>query len=149
MIDKTLPQLLIEKAQTIGDKIALREKDYGIWLEWTWNQYLDEVKSFSLGLASLGFIRNDKLAIIGDNRPEWVISELAAQSLGGVSVGLYQDSLPKELGYVLNHADTKFAIVEDQEQVDKLLEIEDEIPDLKKIIYYDPKGMRNYPSLTV
>ncbi|MCF6095006.1 AMP-binding protein [Microaerobacter geothermalis] len=144
MIDKTLPQLLVEKAKTIGHKVALREKDYGIWQEWTWQSYLEEVKAFSMGLACMGFARGDKLAIVGDNRPEWVISELSAQSLGGVSVGIYQDSLPKEIAYVLNHSDAKFVVVEDQEQVDKLLEVEEEIPHIQKIIYYDPKGLRHY-----
>lgn len=144
MENKTLPQLLLENANKIGDKIALREKDFGIWQEWTWSDYLKEVKLFSLGLASMEFKRGDKLAIIGDNRPEWVISELSTQALGGISIGLYQDSLPKEVGYVLNHSDATFVVVEDQEQVDKLLEIEDEIPNIKKIIFYDPKGMRNY-----
>ncbi len=144
MIEKTLPQLLIEKSQWMGNKVALREKDFGIWQEWTWSDYLKEVKYLALGLATMGFERGDKLAIIGDNRPEWVMSELAAQSLGGISVGLYQDALPKEIGYVLNHSDAKFVVVEDQEQVDKLLEIKEEIPYIQRIIFYDPKGMRKY-----
>lgn len=144
MIEKTLPQLLLDKAQVMGKKVALREKDYGIWQELTWHSYLSRVKAFALGLASMGFSREDKLAIIGDNRPEWVIAELGAQSLGGISVGIYQDSLPKEIAYVLNHSDVKFIVVEDQEQVDKMLEIENELVSVNKLIYYDPKGMRHY-----
>ncbi len=144
MTDRTLPQLLVEKATEKGEKVALREKDFGIWQELSWNSYLQRVKNFSLGLVSMGCVRGDKLAIIGDNRPEWVIAELAVQSMGGVSIGIYQDSLPKEVGYVLNHADAKFVVVEAQEQVDKLLEIEDELPGVHNIIYYDPKGLRHY-----
>lgn len=144
MIEKTLPQILLERAKTSGDRVALREKDFGIWNEYNWNTYLEHVKKFALGLAELGFVRGDKLAIIGDNRPEWVFSEMAAQSLGGISVGVYQESLPGEISYVLNHCEAKFVVVEDQEQLDKILEIEDEIPHVKKIIYYDPRGLRNY-----
>ena len=125
-------------------KVALREKYLGIWQEFTWEEYYQHVKWFALGLRELGFKKGDKLAIIGDNRPEWVFSELAAQSLGGVSVGLYQDSILKEVAYVINHSDATFVVAEDQEQVDKILEIKKEIPKVKKVIYYDPKGMRNY-----
>ncbi len=144
MIEKTLPQLLQERAQTMGKRIALREKDYGIWQELSWQDYWGRVKNFALGLAAHEFVRGDKLAIIGDNRPEWLISELAVQSLGGISIGIYQDSLPKEIAYILNHSDVKFVVVEDQEQVDKLLEIEAEIPGVEWIIFYDEKGLRNY-----
>ncbi|UFJ41593.1 AMP-binding protein [Brevibacillus humidisoli] len=144
MKTETLPQWLVEKAARIPDQTAMREKEFGIWQELTWAQLLNEVKAFSLGLVELGFQPQEKLAIIGDNRPEWIISEIAAQAAGGVSVGIYQDSLPKEIAYVLNHADAKIVVVEDQEQVDKLLEIEMEIPHVEKIIYYDRKGMRGY-----
>ena len=144
MTDKTLPQLLVEKASEKGNKVAMREKDFGIWQELSWNGYLQRVKEFSQGLVAFGLERGDKLAIIGDNRPEWIIAELSVQSMGGVSIGIYQDSLPKEIAYVLNHSDVKFVVVEDQEQVDKLLEIEDELPRVQKIIYYDPKGLRHY-----
>jgi len=144
MKEMTFPQLLVERAKTAGNKVALREKDYGIWNEYTYLDYYKEVKALSLGLAKLGFKRGDKLAIIGDNRPEWVFSELAAQSLGGISVGIYQESLPHELSYIINNCDAEFIVVEDQEQVDKILEIEHELPKVKKMIYYDERGMRNY-----
>lgn len=143
-MDKTLPQLLEEKALTIGDRVALRQKALGIWQTTTWRQYRDRVMHFALGLASMGFERGQKVALIGDNRPQWLIGALAAQALGGVSVGLYQDSLPKELAYVINHSEARFVIVEDQEQVDKLLEVEDELPAVEAILYYDPRGMRSY-----
>ncbi|MCA1032202.1 AMP-binding protein [Bacillus timonensis] len=144
MSNKTFPQVLLEKANNEGGKIALREKDFGIWNEYTYKDYFTQVKQFAQGLSKLGFKRGDKLAIIGDNRPEWVFSELATQSLGGISVGIYQESLPNEISYILNNSESTFVVVEDQEQVDKLLEIKDEIPNVKWIIYYDDRGMRNY-----
>ncbi len=145
----TLPKLLAEKAKLYGrSKTALREKEFGIWQPVDWQEYYDRVKYFALGLASLGMGRDDKLAIIGDNRPAWIDSELAAPALGGVSVGLYQDSLSKEVAYIIGHSDSKFISVEDQEQVDKILEIKAESPEefsrIIKVIYADPKGMTKY-----
>jgi long-chain acyl-CoA synthetase len=143
----TFPKLLIEQAKKYGTtKIALREKDLGIWQSVTWAQYLEQVKYFSLGLISLGFTPGDKIAIIGDNKPEWLIAELAAQSARGYGVGIYQDSILKEVAYILNHSETKFVIAENQEQVDKILDIQDELPGIRKVIYYDPKGMSRYRS---
>jgi len=141
----TFPKLLVEKAKKFGSKkTALREKDYGIWQSISWEEYLEKVKYFSLGLISMGFRPEDKISIIGDNKPEWVIAELAAQCALGYGVGIYQDSILKEVAYVINHSDSKFVIAEDQEQVDKILDMEDELPNVKKIIYYDPKGMSKY-----
>ena len=136
-----------EQARKFGSgKIALREKDLGIWQSITWAQYLEKVKYFSLGLVSLGFKAGDKIAIIGDNKPEWVIAELAAQAAGGFGTGIYQDSILKEVAYIINHSETTFVVAEDQEQVDKFLDMQEEIPGVKKIIYYDPKGVRRYDS---
>ncbi|WP_282171960.1 AMP-binding protein [Cytobacillus firmus] len=143
-MSKTFPQLLIERAYRNGSQVALREKEFGIWNEITYEAFLDNVKNFSLGLALLGLKREDKLAIIGDNRPEWVISELAAQSLGGISVGIYQESLSAELSYIIDNCDATIIVAEDQEQVDKLLEIKESIPKVRTIIYYDSRGMRGY-----
>lgn len=141
----TLPKLLVERAEQFGDRqVALREKEFGIWQEVTWRGYLDNVKDFCLGLVALGLERGDKIAIIGDNRPEWLYAELAAQAAGGISVGIYQDSVPREVAYIIDHSDSKFVVVEDQEQVDKILEIREAIPRVRKVIYYDPKGLRNY-----
>lgn len=144
MEQMTFPQLLTARARQKTNQVALREKDYGIWNEYTYGDYYEQVKALALGFASLGFQRGDKLAIIGDNRPEWVFSQLAAQSLGGISVGIYQESLPNELAYIIDNCDAKFVVVEDQEQVDKVLEIEQQLPKVQRIIYYDPRGMRNY-----
>lgn len=142
---ETFPQLLLERAKEYGNtKIALREKEFGIWQAVTWQEYLEHVKYFCLGLTSLGLERGDTIAIIGDNRPEWIYSELAAQSVGAKSIGIYQDAIVKEVIYIIGHADVKFIVAEDQEQVDKILEIWSELPTVKKVIYYDPKGLRNY-----
>ena len=143
----TFPKLLLEKAKKYGRrKIALREKDLGIWQSLTWEEYLEKVKYFSLGMISLGFQPGDKISVIGDNKPEWIIAELAAQSAGGFGTGIYQDSILKEVAYIINHSETKFVIAEDQEQVDKILDMQEELPNVKKIIYYDPKGMTKYDS---
>ncbi len=147
MAADTFPKLLVEKAKRYGGgKIALREKDLGIWQSFTWEQYLEKVKYFSLGMISLGFQPGDKISIIGDNKPEWIIAELAAQAAGGYGTGIYQDSILKEVAYIINHSDTKFVIAEDQEQVDKILDMQEELPNVRKIIYYDPKGMSKYAS---
>lgn len=142
---KTFPQILLDNAQKYGDsKIAIREKDYGIWQSYSWKAYLDQVRGFALGLATLGFKRGDKLAIIGDNRPQLYWGMAAAQCLGGVPVPLYQDAVEKELHFILEHSEVKFALAEDQEQSDKLLALKDKCPNLEYIFFDDPKGMRNY-----
>lgn len=141
----TLPQRLAGMAARYGHtRVALREKDYGIWQETTWQGYLDQVRDCCLGLTALGYQRGDKVAIVGDNRPQWVTAELGAQAAGGCSVGVYQDSLAKEMAFVIDHADAAFVVVEDQEQVDKLLEVRELLPKVKRLIYYDPKGLRSY-----
>ncbi|UCF88581.1 MAG: AMP-binding protein [bacterium] len=141
----TLPKLLVRNARKFAhDKVALREKEFGLWQSFTWQDYLDHVRHFCLGLLSLGLTEGDKIAIVGDNRPEWVFAELAAQSAGAVPLGIYQDSTPKEVGYIIDHSDAKFVVAEDQEQVDKILELKESIPKVIKVIYTDPKGMRSY-----
>ncbi len=141
----TLPALLKRNAEKFGDsKVALREKEFGIWQDVTWAGYYQHVKYFALGLAALGFQDDDALAIIGDNRPEWVYAELAAQALKGRPLGIYQDSILTEVAYVIDHSDARFVVAEDQEQTDKVLDMKHELPKVKKIIYTDPKGMRNY-----
>ncbi len=141
---ETFPRLLLEHARLRADRPAIREKDLGIWQTWTWAQVLAEVRSLACGLAAQGFKRGMNLAVIGDNRPRLYWAIAAAQSLGGVPVPLYQDAVAEEMEFVLNDADIHFAIVEDQEQVDKLLEIKDRCPRLEHIIYDDPRGLRHY-----
>ena len=143
--DKTFPKILVHNAERFPPtKDAIREKDYGIWQSYSWQDYLDQVRDFALGLAALGFKRGDKMAIIGDNRPQLYWGLAACQCLGGVPVPLYQDAIEKELLYVLDHSEAQFALAEDQEQSDKLLALKEKVPGLKYIFYDDPKGMRNY-----
>ncbi|HYL19338.1 MAG TPA: AMP-binding protein [Burkholderiales bacterium] len=141
---RTFPKLLLEHSQIRGAAISIREKDLGIWQSWTWAQAAEQVRALACGLAAMGFKRGDNLAIIGDNRPQLYWAMAAAQCLGGVPVPLYQDSIATEMAYILDNADARFAIVEDQEQVDKLLEIREGLPKLERIIYKDPRGMRHY-----
>tara|TARA_R110002073_G_scaffold103301_3_gene233872 strand:- start:504 stop:2420 length:1917 start_codon:yes stop_codon:yes gene_type:complete len=135
---------LAANARIRGGKPASREKDYGIWQTWTWSEVADEIRALACGLAALGFKRGDRLAIIGDNRPHLYWAMPAAQAVGGVPVPVYQDSVADEMQYVLEHAECRFAVVENQEQVDKLLEIKDRLPLLETIIYHFPRGMRHY-----
>ncbi len=142
---QTLPQYLYAHAQKHPDRVALRERIYGIWKEMTWKQLYDFVRHFALGLHVLGLRPEDTVAIIGDNRPEWIIAELAAQSLGSKSVGIYQDSIPPEVEDIAVRADATFIVAEDQEQVDKIIEIWPSLEGkVRKVIYYDPKGLRAY-----
>ena len=113
----TFPKLLLEHAGKRPNAIAMREKEFGIWQSWSWAQALDEIRSMANGLAAMGFKHGDRLAIIGDNRPHLYWAMTAAQALGGVPVPIYQDSVVEEMAYILNHAEVRFALVEDQEQV--------------------------------
>lgn len=140
----TVPKLLLRNARKWPQKTAIREKDYGVWQSYTWSDSLRNVRDFALGLRALGFAPGDTLGIVGDNRPQLYWAMAAAQSLRGIPVPLYQDSIADEIEYVLNHAETRIVVAEDQEQVDKILEIKDRLPGLEKIIYDDPRGMRNY-----
>jgi long-chain acyl-CoA synthetase len=135
---------MLQHAVTRPHHAAFREKDLGIWQTITWAQAVKEVSSFACGLAQLGFRRGMNLAIIGDNRPRLYMAMAAAQSLGGIAVPLYQDAPAADMAYVLENAGIDFAIVEDQEQVDKLLEARATVPGLSHIIYDDPRGLRNY-----
>jgi len=140
----TFPKLLAHHAKVRPHRPAMREKDYGIWQTWTWKQVQEEVRRFTAGLAAMGLRRRDKVAIIGDNRPRLYWALTATQALGGIPVPLYQDAVAEELAAILQHAEVRFAVVEDQEQVDKLLEIRERCPTLEQIIYDDPRGLRNY-----
>ncbi len=140
----TFPRLLLNHAATRGDRPATREKYLGIWQTWSWSQVAEEVRAMACGLAELGFKRGDNLAIVGDNRPRLYWAMCAAQMLGGVPVPMYQDAVSAEMVFVLTDGEIRFAIVEDQEQVDKLLEIKVQCPSLQHILYDDPRGMRHY-----
>jgi long-chain acyl-CoA synthetase len=140
----TFPKLARANAARMPGRVAIREKDYGIWQSSTWGDYLAHARAIGLGLASLGLRRGDKVAIVGDNRPQLYWAVLATQALGGVPVPLYQDSIEREIEYIVDHAEARFAIVEDQEQVDKLLNVRARCPRLETIVYDDARGMRAY-----
>lgn len=141
--EDTFPKILLRNAKVFGDRTAVREKDFGIWQSWTWSEVLDEIRTFSLGLKELGLQKGDKVAIVGANRPRLYWSMVAAQAIGAVPVPVYADSVAEEMSFVLGHAEVTFAVVEDQEQVDKLLSME-EVPMLRKIVYDEPRGLRDY-----
>ena len=143
-IDVTLPQLLVRNAERMPDRPALREKDLGIWQPYSWRRYWEEVRDFASGLAASGFGPGDKLSVIGENRPRLYFAQLAAQSLGGIAVPVYQDAIATELAFVLDHAETSVVVAENQEQVDKILSLKDRLPRLTLIVYDDPRGLRNY-----
>jgi len=140
----TFPRLLFHHAQKRPNAPAMREKDLGIWQTWTWSDVAERVRALACGLSELGFKRGDNLAIIGDNRPHLYMMMTAVQCLGGVPVPLYQDAVAGEMLFVLQDAGIRFAVVEDQEQVDKMLEIKAQVGTLEHIIYDDPRGMRHY-----
>lgn len=141
----TFPKLLLRNYQRWGgSEVAMRQKEFGVWQEYTWKDEYENTKYLSLGLISLGLQAGDKVAILGDSEPEWYWGELAVQAAGGIVVGLFTDAIPSELKYVIEHSDAKLVIAGDQEQVDKILAIKEEIPGIQEIIYWEPKGLRHY-----
>jgi long-chain acyl-CoA synthetase len=140
----TFPRLLLQHAAVRGARPAIREKDLGIWQTWSWAQVAQEVRDLTNGLALLGFERGDSLAIIGDNRPRLYWALCAAQALGGIPVPIYQDAVASEMVYVLRDANVAFVLAEDQEQVDKLLDVLPQCPQIRQIVYDDTRGMRHY-----
>ena len=140
----TCPKLLIYNAELFGSRVAMRHKDLGIWHAWTWAEMLEEIRAFSIGLEELGLKRGDKVAIVGANRPRLYWAMAAAQAIGGVPVPVYADSVAEEMAYVLEHAETIFAVVENQEQVDKVLSIQERLTTLRHMVYDEPRGLRDY-----
>ena len=140
----TYPKLLRLNAREHGGEIALREKDFGLWRVFTWNDYQTRVHDFALGMIELGLGRGDVIGIIGDNRPDWVSAEIATHAIGAMSLGLYRDVLDEEAAYLLSYGEARLVFAEDEEQVDKLLALADRVPNLKHIVYSDPRGMRKY-----
>jgi long-chain acyl-CoA synthetase len=138
----TFPKLLAHNAAQHGREIALREKHLGIWREFTWAQYQDRVRGFALGLVALGVQPGEVVALIGDNRPDWVMGEVAAHALGCRSLGVYRDALEEEVAYLLGFSEAAVVFAADEEQVDKLLNIRERLPKLRHIVFSDPRGMR-------
>lgn len=140
----TLPKLLARNAEIAPDDVAQREKDFGIWNTVTWRDFNGHVSKMAVAFAELGIAPGDVIGIIGDNRPEWVWAEIAAHSARAMSLGFYRDTLEDEVAYLINYAEPKIIVAEDEEQVDKFLSLEDKIPSVRHIIYHDTKGMRKY-----
>ncbi|MGH1359374.1 MAG: AMP-dependent synthetase/ligase [Burkholderiaceae bacterium] len=147
--NSTFPRLLADHARLRPNGAAVREKDLGIWQTWTWSRLNDEAMTLAAALAELGVKRGDNVALIGENRPRLYASMLAVQMLGGIAVPLYQDAVAKEMAFVFENANVRLAIVEDQEQVDKMLEVAESWPSLEHIVYDDPRGLRNYPEASL
>lgn len=142
---QTLPQYFLTQAQKFGrDKVALRQKRYGIWQEFNWQESYEQIRDFALGLIMLGLQRGDQVCSIGDNDREYLWGYLAAQAVGAAVVGMYTDAIPNEMKYIVNHSDAAIALAKDQEQCDKFLELRPEIPNVKKVIYWDDRGLWNY-----
>ena len=140
----TVPKLLLRNAEHHRDRPGMRVKDLGIWQSWTWREMHDNVRAFAIGLRKLGLERGDTVAIVGSNRPRLYWTFAAVQSLGGIPVPVYQDSVADEMAYVLEHAEVKFAVVEDQEQVDKILSVADRTASIAHMIYDDARGLKDY-----
>jgi len=143
-VPDTIPKLIKRNHERWPQMMAMAMKNFGVWQRYSWQDYYNRVKYFSLGLLSLGLEPGDVVCIIGDNEPEWFWGEFATQAAGGIVTGIFVDSIPSEVKYVAEHSGARFAIVNDQEQTDKFLQIKAELPELKKVIYWDPKGLRNY-----
>ncbi len=144
LLELSIPQLLRWRVKSTGDKVALREKDYGCWNSYTWEVYYDHVRKVGLGLKEIGLKKGDTIALISDNIPELLFTALGAQSIGAISAGIYQTSMPGEIAQILEYLKVRVVFCDDQEQVDKILEIRKEVPNVKKVIYEDPRGMRDY-----
>lgn len=140
----TFPKLLLSNARRFANLPAIREKNFGIWQSWTWREAFDEIRDYALGLRALGLEAGDAITIIGDNRPRLYWTFVAAQSLGAIPVPVYQDSVADEMAYVLDHAEVKFAVCENQEQVDKMLAIAERVPSLQQVVYDEERGLRDY-----
>jgi len=140
----TIPKLIVRNKERWADATAMCMKNFGIWQRYSWRDYHDRVKHLSLGMISLGLKKGDVVGIIGDNEPQWFWGEFAIQAAGGIPTGIFVDSIPSEVQYIAEHAGIRFAIANDQEQTDKFLEIKENLPGLKKVIYWDPKGLKNY-----
>ena len=141
---KSIPELLRSIAGEEPNTVALREKEFGIWQETTYAGYWDLVQAAAMGMWALGVRPGDKVGIQSENRIAWVVSDIAAQSIQAASVGLYPTNPAAEVEYLLGHSEAKLVIAEDQEQVDKVLEVKDRLPNLTKIIYVEPRGVRSY-----
>ena len=144
MREDTLPHKFLVQVNKLGPRVALREKKFGVWQEITWDDYCRHVRHFCLGLMELGLERGAHVSILADNEPKWLIADIATQSAGAVAVGVYPTNPSREARYVVGHSESTFVVCGDQEQLDKILEVKEELPLLKRIVVMDLKGLRNY-----
>jgi len=140
----TIPRLFWHRVQEWGDRTAMREKDFGIWKDISWRTYGENAKYVGLGLVELGLEKGDRVAIISENNPEWLFTDMGTMGVGGVTVGIYPTDSPQQVEYVVGHCGAKFFFVEDEEQLDKILEVRENLPNLKKIIILDLEGLRHF-----
>lgn len=140
----TFPKLLADNARRFPDAVALREKEFGIWNAFTWGAYNDRVARMALAMAALGVGKDHVVGLIGDNRPDWIMSEIAAHAAGAMTLGMYRDALDDEIAYLVEYAEVTMIVAEDEEQVDKLLNLGDRIPTVRHIVFCDQRGMRKY-----
>ena len=140
----TLPEYFLRNCELWPDEVAMRKKEKGIWHEYTWRDSYEKVKCFSLGLVSLGFKHKDKVGLLGDSEPEIYWSMCGVWCAGGISIGLFPDSDAPELKYVIEHSDPKFIVARDQEQVDKMLQLKEGLSNVKRVVWWEPKGLGNY-----
>ena len=144
LLDFTIPQLLRWRVHETGSKVALREKDFGYWNNYTWDDYYDQVRKVALGLEKIGLQKKEVVILIGDNIPEMLFVALGTQSIGAISAAIYQTTMPDEIAQLLDYLGATVVFCDDQEQVDKLVEVRDQVPGVRKVIYEDPRGMRGY-----
>ncbi|OQY15764.1 MAG: long-chain fatty acid--CoA ligase, partial [Desulfobacterium sp. 4572_20] len=141
---KTTPQIFKDTVNKYGDRVAMRKKEYGLWHDISWNEYYTLAKHIGSALISMGLEKGDRVSIIGDNCPEWVIIDVGVQCAGGVAVGIYSTNAWPQVEYVIQNSESKFFFVENEEQLDKWLHFRDNIPFLKKVIVWDLEGLRHF-----
>ena len=146
LLQYSIPQLLRWRVNTSPDRPALREKDFGIWNTYTWSDYYQYVRKTALGLKELGLGKGETIAIISDNIPELLFVAIGAHAVGAISAGIYQTSMPSEIAQILQYLKVSAVFCDNQEQVDKIVEIRERVPGVKHVIYEDPRGMRGYRS---
>ena len=139
-----IPQLLFQRVDLLGERTAMRLKEFGLWQDISWNTYGEKVRQAAMGVAALGVEPGDTVAVIGENRPEWLFADLGVMAAGGVTTGIYTTNAAEECGYILSHSQAKVYIVEDEEQLDKALEVRGECPNLSKIVVIDTEGLRHF-----
>ncbi|MBW2623626.1 MAG: AMP-binding protein, partial [Deltaproteobacteria bacterium] len=144
MREDTIPTLFYGRVKEMGDEVAMRQKIYGIWEDISWKEYGEKVREVACGLIELGLEKGDCVSVIGENCPDWLYTDMGTMCAGGVSVGIYTTNSSEEVQYVLQNSRSKFYIVENEEQLDKALEVRPNLPDLIKIIVIDMEGLRNF-----